>query len=203
MTLLHCSPSPATPCLTTLTGPCGLRGRTSVFLYQERAGQVKPKPPRRSSSTTRSPAPPMSVWLPSESAYYSLTLFWRYFSLHFLFLFITFTHSTALYMIILVYCLIIGILKHFTFSASLHHCLLCAGIRQCQNSEKWQLQPLWKIHGYPVWLQGENFLTSLLFRRCLCFVTPILTVQFYHPTKDWTKKPRTSQLSYLSAVLKS
>lgn len=38
------------------------------------------------------------------------------------------------------------------------HRLLFAGIRQCQNSKKWQLQPLWKIHGYPVRLQGRNFL---------------------------------------------
>lgn len=71
------APSPVTLCLTTPTGPCGLRGRTSVSSYQERAVQGKRKPPRRSCSTTRSPAPPTIGWLPWESACSSLTLFWR------------------------------------------------------------------------------------------------------------------------------
>lgn len=71
------APSPATLCLTTPTGPCGLRGRTSVSSYQERAAQGKLKPPRRSCSTTRSPAPPTIGWLPWESACSSLTPFWR------------------------------------------------------------------------------------------------------------------------------
>lgn len=155
--LLHCSPSPATPCLTTLIGPCGLRGRTSVFLYQERVAQVKPKPPRRSCSTTRSPAPPMIVWLHSESACSSLTRFWRYCTVWFFYFhWIIFKYSIMWCLIIIVHCLILAF--YHMSSASVHHCLLCAGIWQCQNSEKWQLQPLWKIHGHPVRLQGRNFL---------------------------------------------
>lgn len=72
--------STATLCQTTLTVPCGLRGRTSVFSYQARVEQVKQRPPRRSSSTMPSPAPLMITWLPLVTASYSQTLFWRYFT---------------------------------------------------------------------------------------------------------------------------
>ena len=75
--LLLCFPS-ATPCQTTHTGLCGQRGRTSVFSYQVRVEQVKQRPPRRSCSTTLSPAPLMITWLPLVTVYCSLTLFWRY-----------------------------------------------------------------------------------------------------------------------------
>lgn len=81
---LHCIPPSSTlfpsamQCLTTLTGLCALRGRTSVFSYQVRVVQVKQRPPRRSSSTTQSLALLMIAWLPLVIAYCSLILFWRY-----------------------------------------------------------------------------------------------------------------------------
>lgn len=68
----------AMPCQTTLTGPCGLREKTSVYSYQAKAEQVKQRPPRRSSCTTLSPAPLMITWLHLVTACYSQTLSWRY-----------------------------------------------------------------------------------------------------------------------------
>lgn len=70
--------SSAMPCQTTLTGPCGPREKTSVYSYQAKVEQVKQRPPRRSSSTTLSPAPLMIAWLHLVTACYSQTLSWRY-----------------------------------------------------------------------------------------------------------------------------
>lgn len=70
--------SSAMPCQTTLTGPCGPREKTSVYSYQAKVEQVKQRPPRRSSSTTLSPAPLMITWQHLVTACYSQTLSWRY-----------------------------------------------------------------------------------------------------------------------------
>lgn len=98
----------ATPCQTTLTGPCGQRGRTSVFSYQVKVEQVKQRPPRRSSSTTLSPAPLMITWLPSVTAYCSLTPCWKYDIWLIWEIWVIFSHKYFLYvfscLILLFYC---------------------------------------------------------------------------------------------------
>lgn len=152
----------ATPCQTTLTGPCALRGRTSAFSYRVRVEQVKQRPPRRSSSTTPSPAPLMITWLPSVTACYSLTLFWRYVTVsisnwtatHW---FIHLSQYKIFTFVMYKCCLMFFLFDFVIFLISLSPSdfpalLLCAGIWQRQNTEEWQLQPLWKIHGCPVWL---------------------------------------------------
>lgn len=37
------------------------------------------------------------------------------------------------------------------------------GLRKCQNPEEWQLEPLWEIHGHPVWPPGG--------RKCIHYIT--------------------------------
>lgn len=77
MLKLHLCSSLATPCQTTLTEPCGQRGRTSAFWYLARVERVKRRPQRRSSSITPLRARLTTAWLHSGTACCSPTLSWR------------------------------------------------------------------------------------------------------------------------------
>lgn len=74
---LHLCSSLAMPSQTTLTEPCGRRGRTSAFWYLARAERVKRRPQRRSSSIMLLHARLTTAWLHSGTACCSPTLSWR------------------------------------------------------------------------------------------------------------------------------
>lgn len=148
---LHLCFSLAMPCRTTLTEPCGRRGKTSAFWYLARAARVKQRPQRRSSSITQSRARQMSAWLHSWTACCSPIPSWRLEKYCFVFFFSLlwiglFSSSRFL-------------LSSFYSMALLH----CVGLWQCQNIPEWQLQPIWKVHGHSVWLQGEHSHLCLLY----------------------------------------
>lgn len=75
-------PLPATPSQTIPTARCAPRGRISASSSLARAAPAKPRPPRRSCSTTLSPALPASRSRPSRTGCCSPTPSSRYLPLN-------------------------------------------------------------------------------------------------------------------------